>query len=88
MFHVRYQVYRSYSYLYCFSEELFEMQRTTREEKKRLRRSLREFEQEYQAKTGRRLQKEDRYPNESTYLDYKQAKAKLRFIDALITKMK
>ncbi|XP_073970829.1 protein FAM13B isoform X3 [Rhodnius prolixus] len=69
-------------------EELFEMQRTTREEKKRLRRSLREFEQEYQAKTGRRLQKEDRYPNESTYLDYKQAKAKLRFIDALITKMK
>lgn len=65
-----------------------ELARTTREEKKRLRRSLREYEQEFEVKTGRKPLKQDRYPLDSLYADYKNAKAKLRFIDALVTKIK
>lgn len=68
--------------------ELVELARTTREEKKRLRRSLREYELEFEAKTGRKPQKEDRHSLDSLYTDYKNAKAKLRFIDALVTKIK
>lgn len=68
--------------------ELLELARTTREEKKRLRRSLREYEQEFEAKTGRKPYKQDRHPLDSLYADYKNAKAKLRFIDALVTKIK
>lgn len=67
-------------------EELLTQQRTTNEEKKKLRRSLKEFEDEFQEKTGRKLQKDDRLPMESVYSSYKQAKAKLRLLDALIAK--
>ncbi|PNF24688.1 hypothetical protein B7P43_G17562 [Cryptotermes secundus] len=66
--------------------ELLDQQRTTREEKKRLRRSLREFEEDFQHRTGKKLQREDRIPMESTYIAYKQAKAKLRLLEALVTK--
>lgn len=69
-------------------DELVELARTTREEKKRLRRSLREYEQDFEAKTGRKPHKQDRHPLDSLYTDYKNAKAKLRFIDALVTKIK
>lgn len=63
-------------------------QKTTREEKKRLRRSLREFEEECQIRTGRKLLREDRLPMEQTYIQYKHAKAKLRLLEALLTKKK
>lgn len=66
--------------------DLIEQQRTTNEEKKKLRRSLKEFENEFQTKTGRKLQKDDRLPMENVYSSYKQAKAKLRLLEALIAK--
>ncbi|KDR20506.1 hypothetical protein L798_04895, partial [Zootermopsis nevadensis] len=66
--------------------ELLNQQRTTREEKKRLRRSLREYEEDFQRRTGKKLQREDRVPMENMYVAYKQAKAKLRLLEALVTK--
>ncbi|XP_025154132.1 protein FAM13A isoform X2 [Harpegnathos saltator] len=68
-------------------EELLAQQRATREEKKRLRRALKELEAQFEARAGRRMQREDRGPQVTTvYESYKQAKAKLRLIDALIAK--
>lgn len=68
-------------------EELLMQQRATREEKKRLRRALKELEAQFEARAGRRMQREDRGPQvTSVYESYKQAKAKLRLIDALIAK--
>nr|CAD7395026.1 unnamed protein product [Timema cristinae] len=66
--------------------ELLTQQRTTREEKKRLRRMLHEFEYEFQQDTGRKLKREDRVPMENVYDSYKKAKAKLRLLDALVAK--
>ncbi|KOC70759.1 Protein FAM13A [Habropoda laboriosa] len=68
-------------------EELLVQQKLTREEKKRLRRALKELEAQFEARAGRRMQREDRGPHvTSVYESYKQAKAKLRLIDALIAK--
>lgn len=67
-------------------DELLEQQRITNEEKKKLRRALKEYENEFQTRTGRKLQKDDRLPMEGVYLSYKQAKAKLRLLEALVTK--
>ncbi|EZA59110.1 hypothetical protein X777_15751 [Ooceraea biroi] len=68
-------------------EELLAQQRVTREEKKRLRRALKEMEAQFEVRAGRRMQREDRGPQiTSVYESYKQAKAKLRLIDALIAK--
>lgn len=62
-------------------------QRVTREEKKRLRRALKELEAQFEARAGRRMQKEDRGPQVvMIYESYKQTKAKLRLIDALMAK--
>ncbi|KRT83686.1 hypothetical protein AMK59_3711 [Oryctes borbonicus] len=67
-------------------EELQRQQRQTSEEKKELRRSLRQFEEDFQMRTGKKLQKEDRTPMENVYVQYKKAKAKLRLLDALVGK--
>ncbi|XP_029045639.1 protein FAM13B isoform X1 [Osmia bicornis bicornis] len=68
-------------------EELLVQQKLTREEKKRLRRALKELEAQFEARAGRRMQREDRGPQVNTvYESYKQAKAKLRLIDALVAK--
>ncbi|XP_076247200.1 protein FAM13A [Calliopsis andreniformis] len=68
-------------------EELLVQQKLTREEKKRLRRALKELEAQFEARAGRRMQREDRGPQVTTvYESYKQAKAKLRLIDALVAK--
>lgn len=69
-----------------FRSELLKQQQNTREEKKRLRRSLREFEEECQKTVSRKLSKEDRLPMEETYAEYKHAKAKLRLLEALLMK--
>lgn len=62
-------------------------QKLTREEKKRLRRALKELEAQFEARTGRRMQREDHGPQVTTvYESYKQAKAKLRLINALVAK--
>jgi len=67
-------------------EELVDIQRRVREEKKQLRRTVKEFEDTFKTKTGRKLQKEDREPFEKTYQLYKTTKSKLKLIDALLSK--
>ncbi|KZC05091.1 Protein FAM13A, partial [Dufourea novaeangliae] len=68
-------------------EELMIQQQLTREEKKRLRRALKELEAQFEVRAGRRMQREDRGPQvTNVYESYKQAKAKLRLIDALVAK--
>uniref|UniRef100_A0A8C5FJ79 FAM13A-like domain-containing protein n=1 Tax=Gadus morhua TaxID=8049 RepID=A0A8C5FJ79_GADMO len=60
--------------------------RETRVEKKRIRKGLREFEDEFYRQTGRTCQKEDRTPMSEEYQEYKQLKAKLRLLEILISK--
>ncbi|XP_043472213.1 protein FAM13A [Leptopilina heterotoma] len=68
-------------------DELLAQQRATREEKKRLRRALKELEVQFEARAGRRMQREDRGPQVlMIYETYKRTKAKLRLIDALVAK--
>lgn len=63
-----------------------EQQKRLKEEKKQLRRSLRDFDDRFQSENGRRAQKQDRLAIEAIYLGYKQSKAKLRLLEALIAK--
>ena len=70
----------------CHREDLQNIQRRVREEKKQLRRTVKEFEDTYKTKTGRKLKKEDREPFEKTYQLYKTTKSKLKLIDALLSK--
>ena len=64
-----------------------QQQRIVKEEKKRLRRALKELEIQFEVRVGRRMQREDRGPRVSVIYDsYKQAKAKLRLISALVAK--
>ncbi|KAJ3608310.1 hypothetical protein NHX12_025359, partial [Muraenolepis orangiensis] len=60
--------------------------RETRVEKKRIRKGLREYEDEFYRQTGRTCQKEDRSPMSEEYQEYKQLKAKLRLLEILISK--
>lgn len=66
--------------------QLFEEVSRANVEKKRLRKVLRQFENEFSLVNGRKVQKEDRTPMESEYLEYKQVKAKLKLLDALMSK--
>lgn len=61
---------------------------TIKEEKKQLRRSIKEFEHSFEEKNGRKMLKSDRKLFEETYNLYKQKKAKLRLLDALLKKQK
>ncbi|KAJ7324313.1 hypothetical protein JRQ81_017333 [Phrynocephalus forsythii] len=65
---------------------LLEHLRETRADKKRLRKVLREFEEQFLKQTGRSPQKEDRIPMSEEYLEYKHIKAKLRLLEVLISK--
>nr|XP_019587389.1 PREDICTED: protein FAM13C isoform X3 [Rhinolophus sinicus] len=60
--------------------------RETRADKKRLRKALREFEEQFFKQTGRTPQKEDRIPMADEYSEYKHIKAKLRLLEVLISK--
>ncbi|XP_051009159.1 protein FAM13C isoform X3 [Acomys russatus] len=60
--------------------------RETRADKKRLRKALREFEEQFFKQTGRSPQKEDRMPMADEYYAYKHIKAKLRLLEVLISK--
>ena len=53
------------------STQLFEEQSRAKLDKKRLRKVLREFEDDFIQQTGRKVQKEDRAPMESEYHEYK-----------------
>lgn len=57
-----------------------------REEKKQLRRTIKEFEYKFEESSGRKMLKSDRKMMEETYALYKQKKAKLRLLDALVKK--
>ncbi|XP_049422668.1 protein FAM13A isoform X1 [Epinephelus fuscoguttatus] len=67
-------------------EELVEQLQEAREEKKRLRKALKEFEDQFFRQNGRNVQKEDRSPLAVEYNEYKHIKAKLRLLEVLISK--
>ncbi|XP_037327018.2 protein FAM13A isoform X2 [Pungitius pungitius] len=68
------------------AQELVEQLQETREEKKRLRKNLKEFEEQFFRQNGRNVQKEDRSPLAVEYNEYKHVKAKLRLLEVLISK--
>lgn len=65
--------------LYCHFD-------TAREEKKQLRRTIKEFEHNFEEINGRKMLKSDRLLLDDTYTLYKEKKAKLRLLDALVKK--
>uniref|UniRef100_A0A665XC22 Rho-GAP domain-containing protein n=1 Tax=Echeneis naucrates TaxID=173247 RepID=A0A665XC22_ECHNA len=67
-------------------QELIEQLQETREEKKRIRKNLKEFEDQFFRQNGRNVQKEDRSPLAKEYNEYKHIKAKLRLLEVLISK--
>ncbi|XP_012579604.1 PREDICTED: protein FAM13A isoform X2 [Condylura cristata] len=66
--------------------ELLEHLQEMREEKKRIRKKLRDFEDNFFRQNGRNVQKEDRTPMAEEYNEYKHIKAKLRLLEVLINK--
>ncbi|XP_034373535.1 protein FAM13B isoform X7 [Arvicanthis niloticus] len=66
--------------------ELLEQLWKARAEKKKLRKTLREFEEAFYQQNGRNAQKEDRVPVLEEYKEYKRIKAKLRLLEVLISK--
>ncbi|XP_077133195.1 protein FAM13A isoform X3 [Ranitomeya variabilis] len=66
--------------------ELLEQLQEAREEKKRIRKKLRDFEDNFFRQNGRNVQKEDRNPMAEEYSEYKHMKAKLRLLEVLISK--
>lgn len=67
-------------------KELYSHFEAIREEKKQLRRTIKEFEHNFEEINGRKMLKSDRNSIEDTYALYKQKKAKLRLLDALVKK--
>ncbi|KAM4750633.1 protein FAM13A isoform 2-T2 [Anableps anableps] len=67
-------------------QELLEQLQETRDEKKRIRKNLKEFEDQFFRQNGRTVQKEDRSPLADEYHEYKHVKAKLRLLEVLISK--
>ncbi|GIY31471.1 protein FAM13A [Caerostris extrusa] len=57
-----------------------------RDEKRRLRKILREFEEQFKKEHGRKVQREDKRAMEPCYTEYKNAKAKLKLLEALVAK--
>ncbi|XP_030631718.1 protein FAM13C [Chanos chanos] len=66
--------------------ELLECLREARAEKKRRRKAIREFEEQFFKQMGRAPQKDDRIPMAEEYQEYKSLKAKLRLLEVLLTK--
>uniref|UniRef100_A0A1A9W0Y3 FAM13A-like domain-containing protein n=1 Tax=Glossina brevipalpis TaxID=37001 RepID=A0A1A9W0Y3_9MUSC len=67
-------------------EQLWELLEKTREEKKLLKRTIREYETIFEEQMGRKMLKNDRKTIEDTYVQYKEKKAKTRLLQALIKK--
>lgn len=67
-------------------DELWKQLELARREKKQLRRTIKEFEDVFEEQNGRKMLKSDRTMMEETYGLYKQKKAKLRLLDALVKK--
>ncbi|XP_036449546.1 protein FAM13B-like [Colossoma macropomum] len=66
--------------------ELLRQLRATREEKRRMRKILKEYEETVLLKTGRRAQKEDRVPMAAEYDRYKTLKARLKLLKSMLGK--
>ncbi|KAM9833345.1 protein FAM13B isoform X5 [Syngnathus typhle] len=66
--------------------ELLEQLWKARAEKKKLRKTIKEFEEKFYERNGRNVQKEDREPMLDEYGAYKRLKAKLRLLEVLISK--
>ncbi|KAM8939403.1 protein FAM13A [Pelodytes ibericus] len=66
--------------------ELFEQLQEAKEEKKRIRKKLRDFEDNFFRQNGRNVLKEDRTPMADEYSEYKHMKAKIRLLEVLISK--
>ncbi|XP_040904331.1 protein FAM13B isoform X3 [Toxotes jaculatrix] len=66
--------------------ELLEQLWKARAEKKKLRKTIKEFEEDFYQHNGRNVQKEDRVPMLEEYREYKRIKAKLRLLEVLISK--
>lgn len=67
-------------------DELIEQLKIVTEERKDLRRRIKEFEFEVQVKLGRMIQREEKLPMDGVYSAYKKTKAKLRLLEALVGK--
>lgn len=68
--------------------ELIEQLKETKNAKKRLGKTLKDFEDDFFVTNDRKVQKEDRMPREAEYREYKLIKAKMRLLEALIAKKK
>ncbi|XP_038648652.1 protein FAM13A isoform X3 [Scyliorhinus canicula] len=66
--------------------ELLKQLQEARADKKRLRKTLRDFEDTFFQENERNVQKEDRAPMAEEYSEYKHVKAKLRLLEVLISK--
>ncbi|KAK9878446.1 hypothetical protein WA026_022086 [Henosepilachna vigintioctopunctata] len=66
--------------------ELRQQLNAATEEKKVLKRAIKEYEFSVQQKTGKMVQKEDKLQIDQLYKNYKSVKSKLRLLDALIAK--
>ncbi|KAJ8383054.1 hypothetical protein SKAU_G00038320 [Synaphobranchus kaupii] len=71
---------------FASTPELLEQLLQTREEKRRISKKLREFEDTFFRQNGRNVQKEDRPALAEDYSEYKHIKAKLRLLEVLISK--
>ena len=60
-----------FPFLLLSSVELISSQNQAKEDKRKLRRVLKEFEDNFFQETGRRVQREDRTPMETEYHEYK-----------------
>ena len=60
--------------LFYHRPQLLDEQSKARADKRKLRRVLKEFEDEFFDQTGRKVQKEDRAPKEAEYMAYKVRK--------------
>lgn len=67
-------------------DELWHHLDVAREQRMEMRRTIREFETVFEKQNGRRMLKSDRPMIEQTYAVYKQRKAKLRLLEALVKK--
>uniref|UniRef100_A0A672K250 FAM13A-like domain-containing protein n=1 Tax=Sinocyclocheilus grahami TaxID=75366 RepID=A0A672K250_SINGR len=80
---VRYSFTNCVLHLSNCRSELLECLRETRAEKKRRRKAIREFEEQFFRQMGRTAQKDDRIPMAEEYQEYKSLKAKLRLLETI-----
>lgn len=67
-------------------DDLWKFLDKTRDEKREVKRTIREFESLFEEQNGRKMLKHDRVFIEDTYSNYKELKAKVRLLQALVRK--